>query len=72
MKKELARFDFNDGNGEVTATRHVNPDGSEEGLVASTTFADVTVTISDGEQVYGYVWVPGSAQVSDGKHKKGS
>ena len=44
-------FDFNDGLGPVSATRHTNPDGSIGGWVAATAW------------VSGKAWVIGEARV---------
>lgn len=45
-------FDFGDGNGEVPAHRHINPDGSVGGWVAETCFVESTAYIGERSLVY--------------------
>jgi carbonic anhydrase/acetyltransferase-like protein (isoleucine patch superfamily) len=57
--------DFGDGNFEVPAHRHINPDGSRGGWVAETASVDSTVFVAPDAKVYGNAQVSLHAQVSD-------
>ena len=57
-------FNFEDGNGEVPAHRHVNPDGSVGGWVADTARVAETAYIGASARVYGYAGVFDKAEIS--------
>ena len=54
---EQSVFDFEDGQGEVPAHRHVNTDGSLGGWVADTAKVAHTVYVGPHARVYGYAGV---------------
>ena len=49
----MSKFDFQDGNGDVPAHRHQNPEGSEGGWVADTAYVAPTATLNYTAMVYG-------------------
>ena len=54
----MSTFDFKDGRGAVPAKRHITPDGSKGGWVAT------TAQVSGNARVFGDAWVFGDARVS--------
>lgn len=58
-------FDFGDGNGEVPAHRHINPDGSVGGRVADTASVDSSVYVGENVVVYGLARVSEESTLSD-------
>src|ERR1019366_7381985 len=56
-------FDFQDGNGPVSAHRHINPDKSVGGWVANTARVYGNAQVGGNAQVYGNAWVSGNAQM---------
>ena len=56
-------YDFKDGNGEVPAARHKNPDGSTGGWVAKTASVESTAFIRENAEVFGDAQVFGYARV---------
>lgn len=58
-------FDFGDGNGEVSAHRHINPDGSIGGWVAETAFVEETAYIGKNAAIFGRAVVSDNAIVTD-------
>lgn len=64
-------FDFQNGRGPVSASRHRNPDGSVGGWVAATAVVAPTVHVGEHAQVFDFarvldsVAIAGSARVFD-------
>lgn len=59
----ITTFDFNDGNGLVSAHRHKNPNGEFGGWVANSAIVEVTVHVDIHSLIYGQAWVYDNAQV---------
>ena len=60
----MSTFDFKDGRGAVPAKRHITPDGSKGGWVATTAQVSGNARVSGDAQVFGDAWVSGNARVS--------
>lgn len=61
----ITTFDFGDGNGNVPAHRHINPDGSIGGWVAETVTIETTVYIGKNAAIFGYVTVRDKVRIYD-------
>lgn len=65
---DISIFDFDDGNGKVSAHRHINPDGSFGGWVADTASVDSSVYVGENVLVYGLARVSEESTLSDNVH----